>query len=102
MDDSLFDKLKKSVAAPYIKVVKELNVDFVGKFIFYFFLIILIILYKNEISNTQFLAFEQQIFTLEQPLSPFHLYNPGNLNVQNLELSRIAKRVSIHKISYFK
>jgi hypothetical protein len=30
LEDALFDKLKKSPAAAYIRVVKELNVDFIG------------------------------------------------------------------------
>ena len=31
LDDNLFDKLKKSSAAPFVRSVKEMNVDFIGK-----------------------------------------------------------------------
>ena len=76
LDDALFEKLKKSVATTYIKVVKELNVDYIGM---EFCLLIV--------------AFEQSVFTLEQPIAPFYLYNSDSASVANKELDKIAKRV---------
>lgn len=35
LDDALFAKLKKSAVAPYLKAVKELNVDFIGILLYF-------------------------------------------------------------------
>jgi hypothetical protein len=94
LDDALFSKLKKSAVAPYLKAVKELNVDFIGtSSASVSFQLSHLLNYIGTI-----LAFEQQVFSLEQPLSPFHLYNPESTIAQTNELNRISKRVCIFVI----
>ena len=80
MDDALFEKLKKSAATTYIKVVKELNVDYIGMSL-----------------SWLMIAFEQLVFTLEQPIAPFYLYNSDSAAVANKELDKIAKRVILYR-----
>lgn len=82
LEDALFEKLKKSPAASHIKAVKELNVDFIGK-----------------ITKLLNVAFEQSIFTLEQPIAPFYLYNSDSSSVASTELDKIAKRVLLNQLS---
>jgi hypothetical protein len=51
-----------------------MNVDFIGIFL------------GNQ-------AQESLIFSLDMPLSPFHLYNPSSPQDQNQELENISKKV---------
>ena len=67
LDDILFKKLTKSPAAPYIKSVKELFIDF--------------------------LAVESDIFTCGRPLAFNALYAQNSLNVAS-ELSAIAGQIA--------
>jgi hypothetical protein len=42
------------------------------------------------------IALEQQVFTLEQPLSIFSLYNPETKDSQANEMTKLAKRVFLY------
>jgi syntaxin-binding protein 1 len=66
LDDSIFKKLTKSAAAPYIRAVKELFIDF--------------------------LAYESEVFTCARPLAFNALYAQNSLNVA-AELTAIAQQV---------
>ncbi|KAJ3300467.1 vacuolar sorting protein VPS33/slp1 [Borealophlyctis nickersoniae] len=70
LPDHLFDKIKNSAAASYIKSVKELNVDF--------------------------MAPEQQVFTLQWPNALKAVYNPRDESIRNFELGNMAKKVGSH------
>ncbi|KAI9092656.1 Sec1-like protein [Phlyctochytrium arcticum] len=67
LPDHLFDKIKASPAITYVKTLKEMNVDF--------------------------LACESQVFTMEQPLSLYNLYNPQNAPYMAAELTGIAQKM---------
>jgi syntaxin-binding protein 1 len=73
LDDSLFVKIKQSGITKYIKTLKEMNVDFI--------------------------ALEQQIFSMDMPLSLFPLYAPLGLSTQQQTLEKISKKASICLIS---
>ncbi len=65
--DELFQRIKRSPASGYIKTLREMNVDF--------------------------LVAESQVFTLDQPLSLHHIFNPSRDSTQQPELERIAQRL---------
>ncbi|KAH9276482.1 hypothetical protein BASA83_001183 [Batrachochytrium salamandrivorans] len=67
LDDSLFEKIKKSGTSKYIKTLKEMNIDFLG--------------------------IEPQVFSVDLPLAPFSLYNPISPSAQMADLQRAAKRI---------
>ncbi|TPX69077.1 hypothetical protein SpCBS45565_g02765 [Spizellomyces sp. 'palustris'] len=67
LPDHLFEKIKTSAASAYVKTLKEMNVDFI--------------------------AYEPQVFTFEQPLSLFPLYNPQAASHQAGEITSIAQRI---------
>ncbi|KAL2915942.1 syntaxin binding protein 1 [Polyrhizophydium stewartii] len=67
LDDALFDRIKKSGTTKYIKSIKEMNIDFI--------------------------ALESQVFSVDQPLAPFSLYNPMSQQAQNNDLQRMSKRI---------
>ncbi|KAJ2997799.1 vacuolar sorting protein VPS33/slp1 [Globomyces sp. JEL0801] len=68
LDDAFVKKIKESgIVGKYIKTLKEMNVDFI--------------------------ALEQQIFSLDMPLSMFPLYSPSSLPFQHAELQKITKKL---------
>ncbi|KAI8914350.1 Sec1-like protein [Gorgonomyces haynaldii] len=67
LDDTLFDRIKKSGVIKNIKTLKEMNIDFV--------------------------ASEQQIFTLDHPLSLLNLYKPSSQSELSDVIKGISKRI---------
>ncbi|KAJ3019493.1 vacuolar sorting protein VPS33/slp1 [Thoreauomyces humboldtii] len=68
LSDALFNKIKASPAIGYIKTLKEMNVDF--------------------------LAYESQVFTFDQPNSALPLYSPIREGSRHNEISQIAKKIA--------
>ncbi|KAI8917070.1 Sec1-like protein [Powellomyces hirtus] len=68
LPDHLFDRIKASSAISHIKTLKEMNVDFI--------------------------AYESQVFTFDQPNSALPLYSPIREGSRQLEITVIAKKLA--------
>lgn len=72
-----------------------MNIDFIGT-----------ILYRRitpSISSNfslMYVAWEQQVFSLDLPLSLFPLYAPAAYAAQGGELVKIAKKVQLHSLVF--
>ncbi|KAJ3179267.1 vacuolar sorting protein VPS33/slp1 [Gaertneriomyces sp. JEL0708] len=67
LPDELFNRITSSPAKPFVKKLIEMNIDF--------------------------MAYEPQVFTFDQPYSLFPLYNPSSNVAQVRELNTIAKQL---------